>query len=114
MNDSTLLRLYKSYDSHDFSLDDFENDVLRITYVFRIIEKYIKTGECNTRLLLNHAIILRNVFGTEFLVAAEEFGETRSDKERLLFSTLMQFLNLIRKSDIDEEFLQVLINETRS
>lgn len=113
MNDSTLLRLYEAYDSHEFSLDDFENDVMRITYVFRILEKYIRTGECNTRLLLNHAIILRNVFGTAFIFAANEFGAGRSAEEREMFNTVLYFLNM-SDSKPNETFLKVLLDETRS
>ena len=43
--------------------DDFESDLKRIRYIKRLLKRYKNTGELKTHLLLNHFIILYNIFG---------------------------------------------------
>jgi len=45
------------------SKDDFDRDMNHFKYVKRLIKKYKKTGELKTHLLLNHFIIIYNIFG---------------------------------------------------
>jgi len=42
--------------------DDFESDLKRIRYVKRLLKRYRNTGELKIHLILNHLIILFNVF----------------------------------------------------
>ncbi len=42
--------------------DDFESDLKRIRYVKRLLKRYKNTGELKVHLILNHLIILFNVF----------------------------------------------------
>jgi hypothetical protein len=42
--------------------DDFEDDLKRIKYVKRLLKKYKNTGELKIHLILNHLIVLFNVF----------------------------------------------------
>lgn len=61
-----LLFAMKSY-SNPFctGIAEFQEDVLRIKYIKRLLFKFKKTGILKTRLILNHVIILQNVFGVE-------------------------------------------------
>lgn len=43
--------------------DEFFNDLKRFKYLKRLFNKYHDTGELKERLILNHIIILYNVFG---------------------------------------------------
>jgi hypothetical protein len=43
-------------------MEDFETDLKRIRYIKRLLKKYKNTGELKTHLILNHLIILFNVF----------------------------------------------------
>ncbi|AFK66327.1 gp189 [Synechococcus phage S-CBM2] len=43
--------------------DDFEDDMKRFKYLKRLIRKYEKSGVLRTHLILNHIIVLYNVFG---------------------------------------------------
>jgi len=43
--------------------EDFLEDMKRFKYVKRLLRKYKNTGELNTHLLINHFIILYNIFG---------------------------------------------------
>lgn len=65
LNDETfMMYAMKSYDSPKCIMSEFEEDLKRIKYVKRLIKRYKTTGELKERLILNHIIILSNVFGT--------------------------------------------------
>jgi len=42
--------------------DDFESDLKRIRYIKRLLKRYKNSGELKVHLILNHLIILFNVF----------------------------------------------------
>jgi|TARA_R110000824_G_C14970206_1_gene652988 hypothetical protein len=46
-------------------MDEFREDMNRIKYIKRLLGKYEKNGSLRTRLILNHLIVLNNVFGSE-------------------------------------------------
>lgn len=59
-----LLYCAKYYDNpqcHD--TEEFYEDLRRIKYIKKLITRYIITGDLKERLILNHIIILNNVFG---------------------------------------------------
>ena len=43
--------------------DDFDDDLKRFKYVKRLLKRYKNTGVLKTHLILNHIIVLFNVFG---------------------------------------------------
>ena len=43
--------------------DDFERDLNHFKYIKRLLKRYQREGELKTHLLLNHFIILYNIFG---------------------------------------------------
>ena len=45
------------------SLHEFHSDLKRFKYIKRLLKRYKKTGVLSERLLLNHFILLANVFG---------------------------------------------------
>lgn len=58
-----LLFAIKFYDNPQaVTMDDFETDLKRIRYVKRLLKRYKNTGELKIHLILNHLIILFNVF----------------------------------------------------
>ena len=46
-------------------IDEFKDDISRIKYIKRLLLKYKNNSELRDRLILNHLIILQNVFGAE-------------------------------------------------
>lgn len=59
-----LLYCAKHYDNpHCHDTEEFYEDLRRIKYIKKLITRYIITGELKERLILNHFIILNNVFG---------------------------------------------------
>ena len=45
------------------STEEFYEDIRRFRYLKRLLKRYDRTGELRERLILNHVIILSNVFG---------------------------------------------------
>jgi hypothetical protein len=43
--------------------EEFYEDINRIKYIKRLISKYQETGELKSRVLMNHLLVLVNVFG---------------------------------------------------
>jgi len=43
--------------------DDFYDDLKRFKYLKRLLKTYVKTGNLKLHLILNHLIIIYNVFG---------------------------------------------------
>ena len=58
----------KNYNSPNVTMDEFEEDIKRLKYIKRLIKRYKSTGELKERLILNHIIVLGNVFGVEATV----------------------------------------------
>lgn len=45
------------------SLNEFEDDLKKFIYLKKLIYRYKNTGELRERLIINHIIVLYNVFG---------------------------------------------------
>lgn len=63
--DETNYILYaaKNYDNKSSSTVEFYDDLSRFKYLKRLFSRYIETGDLKERLILNHLIVLYNVFG---------------------------------------------------
>lgn len=60
-----LLYAAKHYDNPQcFDTIEFYEDLKRLQYLKRLINKYKESGDFKERLVLNHIIILYNVFGS--------------------------------------------------
>lgn len=63
-NETYLLFCAKHYDNINcHTTEEFHEDLKRIKYVKKLLTRYDKTREMKERLVLNHIIILNNVFG---------------------------------------------------
>lgn len=45
------------------SLEEFEEDLKKILYLKKLLSRYKNNGELRERLILNHIIVLYNIFG---------------------------------------------------
>lgn len=62
--DNYLMFAIKHYENpQSVTKEDFDEDMKRFKYLKRLLRKYLKGGELRTHLILNHIIILFNVFG---------------------------------------------------
>ena len=90
---SSDLYAAKSYDRPHMLQSEFEEDINRIKYIKRLFRKYRQTGEFKERLILNHIIILSNVFGVE---AATNMLFFKIDEEDYpLLKTILIYLNYL-------------------
>jgi hypothetical protein len=56
----------KSYDNPSCcEIEEFNDDLARFRYVKRLFTKYQQSGEIKERLVLNHLIVLYNLFGQD-------------------------------------------------
>jgi hypothetical protein len=61
--DNYILFAIKYYENpQSVTMEDFQSDLKRIRYVKRLLKRYKNTGELKIHLILNHLIILFNVF----------------------------------------------------
>lgn len=69
LNDENFLiycaRHYDNPQSH--TTEEFIEDLKRIKYIKKLVTKYTTAGELKERLILNHLIVLCNVFGPEHI-----------------------------------------------
>ena len=79
---------------------EFHDDMKRFKYIKRLFKKYTLSGQLKERLLLNHIIILRNLFGTEACVTLLLF---KTQKEYLsVLKSFLIFLNMIREDELTD------------
>ena len=101
-NDNFMMFAMKNYTNPQCTnIDEFYEDLNRSKYIKRLLGKYNKKGIIKARLILNHIIILNNVFGNEacsrilFHKLEEEFHSP--------IKTFLEFLNYLPRKlpDID-------------
>ena len=104
--DNILIYAIKHYDNpHSEGEKEFYDDMKRFKYVKRLLRKYNEYNILKERLLLNHIIILRNLFGSEACVTLLLFKIPQE-----YWSTLKSFLlylNMIR----EDELVDISCNE---
>ena len=67
-DENFLIYCAKHYDNPQCqSTEEFMEDLKRIKYIKKLITRYIEDGDLKERLILNHIIILSNVFGADHL-----------------------------------------------
>ena len=79
---------------------EFHDDMKRFKYIKRLLRKYKDSGILKERLLLNHIIILNNLFGPEacvtlllFKIQQEYWGTLKS---------FLLYLNMIRDDELQD------------
>jgi hypothetical protein len=66
--DNFLIYCARHYDNPQcYSTEEFIEDLKRIRYIKKLITRYIDSGDLKDRLILNHIIILHNVFSADHL-----------------------------------------------
>jgi len=110
-DDNFLLYAAKIYDNPSCeSEDEFYEDLNRVKYIKRLFFRYDNTGELKLRLILNHIIILINVFGTEG--AARILFHKSEDKYYEYLKSFLFYLNAL-PTDIPELELQDVLSDHR-
>jgi hypothetical protein len=77
---------------------EFYDDMKRFKYIKRLLRKHNDSGILKERLLLNHIIILNNLFGPEACVTLLLFKVQREYWETL--KSFLLFLNILREDEL--------------
>ena len=91
----------RHYDNpHCESEAEFHDDMKRFKYIKRLLKKYKVDGVIKERLLLNHIIILNNVFGPDaastlllFKIEPEHWSQLKS---------FLVYLNMLPEQELQE------------
>ena len=96
----------KHYDNpHCESEAEFNDDMKRFKYIKRLLRKYHETGILKERLLLNHLIVIKNLFGPEIKLLNDDLIISILKKE--LFHLMLQ------KSLFRDMFLEKFLYKVR-
>jgi hypothetical protein len=91
--DNILLYAIKAYDKPNCVMSEFAEDMKRFNYLKRLFKRYRKIGEIKEQLILNHIVVLYNVFGSEVATRLLFFKVPKDDyvtlKTYLLFLSCM-------------------------
>lgn len=91
--------------------EEFYEDLNRIKYIKRLLNKYEESGKISERLILNHLIVFFNVFGIEPALKMLEFK--LNDKYWPVIKPFLIFLKYIRNDQytdiaMDQNVVNVL------
>jgi len=102
----------KHYDNRGAGKEEFEDDLKRFKYLKRLFRKYDTSKEFKSRLIINHVIILSNVFGVD---AATTLLFFKIDKEHWsILKTILIFLNYMPEDEmLDLETDQNVMEELK-
>ena len=96
---NVLLYAAKSYYNPTFSdIEEFHEDLKRFKYIKRLVNRYLETGKLPDRLIMNHIIVVFNVFGIEPALNILEIK--LDDKHWPVIKPFLVFLNYIRNDQI--------------
>lgn len=92
-NENIMMYAVKVYDKPNCIMSEFKEDMKRFNYLKRLFKRYRKMGELREQLVLNHLVVLNNVFGPEAATRLLFFKMSKDDysalKTYLLFLSCM-------------------------
>ena len=114
-NENIMIYAMKVYDKPNCIMSEFKEDMKRFNYLKRLFRRYSKVGEMRERLVLNHLVVLYNVFGVEATTKLLFFKMAKSDysalKTYLLFLSCMpEIVRGIKGHDIVSSDIPVDMN----
>ena len=100
-----MLFAAKCYDNPSCLDSEFEEDYKRIQYIKRLLTRYRTQSEMKERLILNHLVVVQNVFGvaaaTRLLFFNVDVGDYSALKTFLIYTSAMpEVVKGIRKTNI--------------
>ena len=111
-SENVVMFAIKHYDNPQCEGEkEFQDDLKRFKYIKRLLRKYYDTGVLKERLLLNHLIVLLNVFGAD--ACATLLLYKIQEEYWSALKSFALYLNMIRKDDLldikeDKEVLKIL------
>ena len=91
--DNIMLYAAKAYDKPNCIMSEFTEDMKKLNYLKRLFRRYRKHGEMRERLILNHIVVLYNLFGPEVTARLLFFSMQKEDYS--ILKTYLVFLNIM-------------------
>jgi hypothetical protein len=91
--DNIMLYAAKAYDRPNCIMSEFTEDMKRLNYLKRLFRRYRKHGEMRERLIINHIVVLYNLFGPEVTTRLLFFNMNKDDYS--ILKTYLTFLNIM-------------------
>ncbi len=105
-NKNFLLFAAKNYqNSQCMTQEEFEDDLQRFKYLKRLFNRYEVTSELSERLILNHLVVLYNVFGIK--AANHMMFYKIEEKNWPILKTFLVYLNYLP----EEQYVEVPLDE---
>lgn len=92
-DENIMLYAAKAYDRPNCIMSEFTEDMKRLNYLKRLFRRYSKHGEMRERLILNHIVVLYNIFGPEVTTRILFYNANKDDFS--ILKTYLLFLNLM-------------------
>jgi hypothetical protein len=91
--DNFMMYAVKCYTSPHCIMSEFEGDIKRTKYLKRLFRRYKVTKSLKERLIMNHIILLNNVFGPE-ATARILFYKT-DERDYDILKTFLDYLDIM-------------------
>lgn len=91
--DNFMIYAMKAYNSPHCIVSEFESDIKRTKYLKRLFRRYKVTKSLKERLILNHIILLNNVFGLE--ATARILFYKIDERDYDVLKTFLSYLNIM-------------------
>lgn len=92
-NDNVTIYAVKAYDRPNCIMSEFKDDMKRFNYLKRLFKRYRKFDELRERLVINHLVVLCNVFGPEAATRLLFYKMSKDDYSSL--KTYLVFLSVM-------------------
>jgi len=93
LNDENfIMYAMKNYNSPHCIISEFEGDIKRTKYLKRLFRRYKVTKSLKERLILNHIILLNNVFGPQ--ATARILFYKIDERDYDILKTFLAYLNI--------------------
>ena len=100
-SENVMMFAIKYYDNPQCEGEkEFYDDMKKFKYIKRLLRKYDDSGVLKGRLLLNHIIVLNNLFGPEACVTLLLFKVQKEYWDTL--KSFLLYLNIIREDELQE------------
>ena len=92
-DDNFMMYAVKCYSSPLCIMSEFDSDIKRTKYLKRLFRRYKVTKSLKERLILNHIILLNNVFGPE--ATARILFYKIDERDYDILKTFLAYLNIV-------------------
>lgn len=106
-DDNFLLFAMKNYDNQQcHTIEEFDEDLKKFLYLRKLLNRYKRDGDLKERLILNHIIVLYNLFGD----SATEMLFFKIEKEYWsILATFLVYLNRLPEEKLADITLDTFV-----